>query len=216
MKRYLYNSRIIKTWQIFLILVALNELLLFRIASDHKVQIAITEMIELTERTPVITDRTFDQESIYRNAMIFLPVVLSIKYLLLGLFLQLAFVIQFKELRFKQSWRIALIASFAPFLAGLASFLNRLQTSGSEKSSDHIPLGLLNFIETEHLNHATLFLLNQFNLFELLWCLLIYAGLKYYQIDNVRNLKLLVPAAWLMLVCLQFVILLVARQMTGA
>ena len=109
-----------------------------------------------------------------------------------------------------------MIASFSQIFAGLARYAIFIKSNlepGSGRIQEIIPLGAVSFFDISTLNTPTFFLLNQFNLFEVLWCLLIYHGLVYFRIDTRENLRRLVPIIWLTFVFLQFLSVLVSYQL---
>jgi len=213
---YLYDQKKIKNWQLLILLLIINEFLLFAVKETLEPGLVIGGFAHMPEKSSDLDTFKNHVQGVYRNALIFLPAIMMLKYILLTLFLQMPFAIQFKELIFSKSFRIIMVASIGQIMAGSVRYLvfvhNNLEP-GSGRIQEKIPLGLASLMETESLNHATFFLLNQFNGFEIIWCFLLYKGLQFYQVDDNVNLRLMVPLIWLTLVFFQFLSVLISHQL---
>jgi hypothetical protein len=216
MKKFLFNKDIIKNWQLLIFLLCLNEIMLIGVQEALEPGFVIGGFVHMPEKSYDLETFKHHVKIVYRYALILLPFIMTLKYFLLSLFLQMAFTIQFKDLPFIKSFRIIMIASFSQIFAGLARYAIFIKSNlepGSGRIQEIIPLGAVSFFDISTLNTPTFFLLNQFNLFEVLWCLLIYHGLVYFRIDTRENLRRLVPIIWLTFVFLQFLSVLVSYQL---
>ncbi len=215
MRKMLFNQNVIKNWQIFIVLLVINELLLLLVWEALEPGLVIGGSIYRPERYFHLNTIKNYFQSMYYYVLVLLPLLIGIKYFLLSLFLQMPFIVQFKDLAFNKALRIVLVASSSQILAGFARYIVFMQKDlGAEKVGiqERIPLGILSLIETEPLHQATVFLLNQFNLFEFIWCVLVYNGLIYYKADHHSKLRMLVPFIWLTLIFFQFLFILVSSQ----
>lgn len=216
MKNLLFNHKFIKNWQLLILLLCLNEIMLIGVREALEPGFVIGGFVHMPEKSYDLETFKNHVKTVYRYALILLPFIMTLKYILLGLFLQMAFTIQFKDLPFKKSFRIVMIASFSQLFAGLARYAMFIKNNlepGSGRIQEIIPFGIISFFDTSSLNPSTFFLLNQFNIFEIFWCLLIYQGLVYYRIDSRENLRRLIPIIWLTFVFLQFLSVLVSYQL---
>jgi len=216
MKNLLFNHNIIRNWQLLILLLCLNEIMLIGVQEALEPGFVIGGFVHMPEKSYDLETFKNHVKTVYKYALILLPFIMTLKYMLLSLFLQMAFTVQFKDLPFTKSFRIIMIASFSQIFAGLARyaiFVNSNLEPGSGRIQEIIPLGIVSFFDISTLNPATFYLLNQFNMFEVIWCLLIYHGLDYFRIDTRETLKRLVPIIWLTFVFLQFLSVLVSYQL---
>jgi hypothetical protein len=201
-----------------IILLTLNELLLVAAKETLTTGPVFVRFAHLPEETAGLADIRDNLQTSYQYALIFLPVIMMLKFVFLSLVLQTGFAVQFKELSFSIALRVIMAASISQLLAGLARYIVVVSENpgrGSGRIQETIPFGVGAMIKIEKLNPELLFLVNQFNIFELLWCLLIYLGLSYYRTDEPQQLRLMVPLFWLTLVFFQFFFVLVSHQLLG-
>jgi len=214
----LYNPNRVKNWQILIVMLILNELLLLLIHETFEAKAVVTGFSNIPGNPEDLELYKNHGRNIYKYAMIFLPLILCLKYLLLGLFLQMPLTLQSRKMAFKKTLRVAMVASISQILSGVARFQYFLKEDPEHISGEvlqKVPLSIASLFETTALNQTLFFLINQFNMFEILWCFLIYKGLSYYQKGGSAQLKILVPLIWLILLFIQFLSMLFSYQLIG-
>ncbi len=215
---FLYNPNKVKNWQVLIFMLMLNELLLLLVYETFDSRLVIGGFSHMSENSADLELYKNPGRIIYNYALIFLPLIICLKYILLGLFLQMPFILQSRKMAFRKSLRVAMVASISQILLGVARFqyyLNEDLDHASSGDLHKIPLSIASLFETTSLNQTMFFLINQFNVFEILWCFLIYKGLLYYQKGGSAQLKLLVPLIWLTLLFIQFLLVLLSYQLIG-
>ena len=214
----LYNPNRVKNWQVLIFMLILNELLLLLIHETFEAQLGVGGFSHIPGNSDDLELYKNHGRVIYKYAMIFLPLILCLKYLLLGLFLQMPLILQSRKIALKKTLRVAMVASISQILSGIARFQYFLKEDPDHVSGEvlqKVPMSLASLFETTDLNHTLFFLINQINMFEILWCFLIYKGLSYYQKGGSAQLKILVPLIWLILLFIQFLSVSFSNQLIG-
>ena len=216
-RKYLYDQRKIKTWQVFILIILLNGLLLAVMRHNVRVDLIAGGLPEMQQKI-LSPDTSADLiDSIYLYSLIFLPAVLAVKYVFLSLLLQMVYVVRFKNLAFGKSLRIILIASVSQVLAGFARVLYpiRLVQNPHDSIHEQIPFGIAAFFDQEIMSAGLFFVINQINVFEATWCLIIYSGLSYWGVEEKFKIKQVVILFWMGIVLFQVIYLLIFRDFAG-
>jgi hypothetical protein len=112
--------------------------------------------------------------------MLLIPAVLFIKYTINTLLLQLPMLLNFIEIRFGILYRLVMFSSTVLMLGQIVYFF-RIYLSSPEHISRKLliikPLSVAALVDSDAYPPASLFILNQFNLFECLWIGCIFFGL---------------------------------------
>ena len=204
------NSEIFPNWQIFTFVATLNFLIIFlagefiftrefyfSIFSDQIESARIDKYVDIVKR--------FSFWSV-----LLLPLFLAIRYAIVAFLLQIPLLINYIEIPFWYLFRWVMYASVA-LIIGQIIYLLKLYPISKEilfKSLVEIqPFSLATMINPEEYASNAIVILNQFNLFDMLWGIVLYIGLlktgRIKKIDAV----VVVLCVWTFLLFIQWVIL---------
>jgi hypothetical protein len=196
-------------WQIFAFLSVLNFLITFwahrliftkeiyySLLSDQMEIVRIDEFVEVLERFSFLS-------------MLLIPVVLLLKYIINTLILQLPLLLRNIEIPFKKMFRIVMLASIMLTLGQLLQYiwiyLTPLENITRELLTIN-PLSIAAVIGIENYPQSSVHILNQFNLFEILWGLCIYFGLLSTNQIKKTDAAMLIFTVWTVVLFLQYVL----------
>jgi len=194
-------------WQIFVFLSVLNFLITFwahrliftkeiyySLFSDQMEIVRIDEFIEVLERFSFLS-------------MLLIPLVLLLKYIINTLILQLPLLLQNIEISFKKMFRFVMLASIMLTLGQLCQYIWIYFTPVETITKQLLTINPLSFaavVGIEKFPPSSVYILNQFNLFEILWGLCIYYGLLSTNSIKKMDAAMLVFIVWLVVLFLQY------------
>ena len=205
-----FNEELFPNWQIFVNLSIINFLLAFMasqfIFTREYYYTIFSDQIELTRIDKYVD--IINRFSFW--SMVLLPLFLLIRYLFVAFILQIPLLIRYIEISFKYIFRWVMFASIALMLGQVTHFLNIYLTPAENISSllyKIQPLSLAATINPEEYDSNSIVILNQFNIFDLLWGSVLYLGLS--KTGKIKKLDtfLLILCVWTFLLALQWAIL---------
>lgn len=205
-----FNDDFFPNWQIFTYLAIVNFIIAFMasqfIFTREYYYTILSDQMELTR-----IDKHVDIISRFSFwSMLFLPLFLLIRYLVVAFILQIPLLIKYIEISFKYIFRWVMFASLALTLGQVTHFLN-IYFTPAESISDTLykiqPLSLATIIRPQEYASNAIVILNQFNLFDMLWGVILYVGLL--KTGKIKKLDafLLVIGVWTFLVVIQWAVL---------
>ena len=201
------NELEVKTWQLFLLLVLAN-LTLAWFYNQHVLTREVFHNIFAERLEASRIDEYFDftrKLSIWGYIM--QPFFLMIQITFFALLLQTPLVLMLIEIPFAKIFRLIAIASVASTLASAMQLLRLSFFDAHEISSnvlDLMPFSLAGFIDPSEYPKSALFVLGKFNLFEVLWSLILYKGLATTGQIKKEQAAILVTLFWLALLLFQW------------
>lgn len=186
------RERLIETWQLFLILALLSIIIsilfqkfimtrdvYYNLYSDQLEENRIDDIIDFTQKLQIW-------------GYIAIPIITWLRLAFITFLLQLPLMIKFIEIPFRELFRIITFAFSIMFVGEMVRFLYLyfLPTESITLNSlTFIPLSITNFLDKSNYPDLVYSILSKINLFEFLWCYVIYAGLyktnKLEKIDAV-------------------------------
>jgi hypothetical protein len=124
-----------------------------------------------------------------------------------ALLIQMPLVFMFIEIPFVQIFRVVALASMTSTLLSIAQLLRLSFYQANEITQatlETIPLSLANLINPYDYPKSALFVLGKFNLFEVLWCIIIYRGLAATRQIKKDTAMMLVAMVWIVLLLFQW------------
>jgi hypothetical protein len=203
------KNKIIPSWQIFISLVIFN-LLITALANEFVYTRDFFYHLLSTQMESFRIDRYVDL--IYRYSywsLIMLPLILLIKFTFKAFVLQIPLLFQYIDISIYYLFRLVMLASLALSIGHIMHYVliyNSITDTNLHSLLLTKPLSLANFFGTKNMTPSSLFILNQFNVFELLWVLIIIRGLL--QTNKIRryDIVLIVFSVWSFILILQWII----------
>lgn len=196
-------------WQIFAFLAVLNILISFwahrliftkeiyySLLSDQMEILRIDEFIEVLDRFSLMS-------------LLVVPLVMLIKMTINSLVIQIPLLLQDIEIRFKKMFRIILLSSIVLSVGQLVHYIWIYLTPVKYISYRLIavnPFSLATIFPNGNFSPGSVYILGQFNVFEILWCFCIYLGLLGTNKIKKQDAAMLVFTVWALLLFLQYVI----------
>jgi hypothetical protein len=199
---------IFPNWQMFVYLAIVNFLVAFMayefIFTEEFYRAVYEDQMELAR-----IDKYVDVIHRYSFwSMLAIPVLLLIKFTLITSLLQIPLLVRFIEISFKYLFRWVMLASL-PVTVGQAMqyliiYLKPLEviTPADFRTNFFSISALMNFLD--HPNY-TIFLLNQFNIFEIFWMVIIYTGLVKTQKISRSESVFVTVLVWFVILLLQWI-----------
>jgi len=195
-------------WQIFAVMLGLNFMLIWLV----KGQVIRTEFIYHLFQEQVEITRLEDQLELWRGwfnlNFILVPLVLFLKFSFISFVLQFPLLFLLEDVAYRDIFRVVMIAQLAMLAAAIIQiailYLKPLQAIDMENLG-RMPLSLAGL--TRHYSALSLpakAIINRFNVFELIWCLIIYYKLKSLLTLKSEDLIILVSGVWIFLLILQW------------
>ncbi len=196
-------------WQIFAFLAVLNFLITFwahRLIFTRDIYYSLlSDQMELTRIDEFV--KVLDQFSFL--SMLLIPLVLMLKYIIKTLLLQLPLLLRYIEISFKKMFRIVMLASIMLTLGQLVHYIWIYLTPVESITRELLtinPLSLAAIVGIENFPSSSVYVLNQCNIFEILWGLCIYFGLLSTNRIKKTDAGMLVFTIWTVLLFLQYAI----------
>ena len=200
----------IRTWEIYLILLVMmlsNTWVFQNYIMTREVYINLmSDQLEISR----IDDYFHYVKSLSNWSYLLIPFILVLRLLFVSLLVQFPLVFKFIDVPLKNIFRIAAIAFVPLAVTGMIKniWLLRLPSHViTEQTLNFTPLALTNLLDIAHYSKATYLVLNNFNLAELLWCLIMIAGLKATGKLKTLDASLLVMIIWTSLFMFQWALI---------
>jgi hypothetical protein len=205
-----FNGEFFPNWYIFFYLAIINFLIAFLasqfIFTREFYYTIFSDQIELTRIDKYVD--LVDRFSFW--SLLMLPIFLLISYAVVAFILQIPLLFRYIEISFKYLFRWVMLASIALTLGQVVHFLN-IYFTPAEQISERLfkiqPLSLATIINPEEYASNAIVILNQFNLFDMLWGLVLYFGLLKTGKIGKMDAFLLVLCVWTFLLFLQWTVL---------
>ena len=199
----------IQNWQIFCGLLILNLMIIwfykecvFRYEIFYNL---LKDQIDLSriEHQVEIIRRWFDLN------YLLVPVTMLFRFTFVSFILQFPLLFILDHVPFDKIFRTVMIASLAisagSIIQGLILFLQPIDMLDAQ-TLNQIPLSLANLVQNNgDLSNSTQMVINSFNLFEFIWCAIIYFKFKAQMILKDVDILLLIFGVWLFLLITQWV-----------
>ena len=148
-------------------------------------------------------------------SLLVLPLFLFIRFTITAFIVQIPLLIRYIEISFKYLFRWVMFASVAISLGQGIHFLNIYFTSEEELSVALYkiqPLSLASLINPEEYASNAILILNQFNLFDIFWGIILYIGLLKTGKIKRKDAFLLVLCVWAFLLFIQWIVLFLLEK----
>lgn len=197
----------VKTGHLLLLVVVANMILMWLynefILTREAYHALLTEQMEQNR-----IDQYFDflrRASLW--SYIAMPVLLLLNFTCVALLIQMPLLLVFIEVPFKNIFRLVTWASLFMVLSEFARFFWTLSLEVSELSTNKLnmrPFSINQFLDEARYPELAYAILGRFNIFEILWCLLIYKGLVLTEKVKKEFASLLVFCLWVILLLFQW------------
>ncbi len=141
---------------------------------------------------------------------IIIPVFILLRITVVTLIIQLPFILQLKDIPFSKIFRIVTFALISLILLNVVHTMNLLNTPVSEIDQQllaDMPFSLASFVDIQNVSRPFYSLLNSFNIFELLWCVSVFAGLYQYARVNKYDALCVVTVVWAFIEIFKFLLM---------
>ena len=211
------EEEIFPNWQIFTYLAIINFLIAFLaskfIFTREFYYTIFSDQMELTR-----IDKYVDMVDRYTFwSILLIPFALFVRFAVVAFLIQIPLLIRYIEISFKYLFRWVMYASIALSIGQVVFFLNIYFTPEEclTKALFKVqPLSLATMIDAGEYASNSLVILNQFNLFDMLWALVLYFGLLKTGKIKKSDALLLVLCVWIFLLAVQWAILFFMEQLT--
>lgn len=205
MKRFfkeIIEDKEITNWHIFTLLITIDITLLFimnnYILTREAYGAIYREHLEIT---------TIDNIYVMAKKLsiwgyVFLPLLILLRVTIVSLIIQLFFMLRLKEISFKKLFRIILIGYGILVLSSIIQLISLWITPLEDFSSESlalVPLSITNLLSTENISEVYRGLLNQINVFEILWIFIIALGLRIISGMKTNYASIVAVSVWLMI-----------------
>ncbi len=198
----------ITNWQIFAALMGINVLLIWLVRE----QVLRSEFIYQLFQEQIEITRLDDQLELWRGwfnlNFILVPLVLFIKFCFISFVLQFPLLFLLEDIAYRDIFRVVMIAQLAMLAAAIFQvailYLRPLPAIDMENLG-RMPLSLAGLTgQYSALSIPARTIINRFNVFELIWCMIVYYKLKSLVTMKSVDLVILVSAVWIFLLILQW------------
>jgi len=204
------NEDFFPNWHIFIYLSIINFLIAFLasqfIFTRDFYYTIFSDTMELSRIDKYVD--FIDRFSFW--SLLFLPLFLFIKFSVVALILQIPLLFRYIEISFKYLFRWVMFASLALTLGQVIHFLNIYLTAAKNVYASLfkiLPLSLATLINPEEYSSNAIFILNQFNIFDMLWSTILYIGLTKTGKINKMDTIILILCIWTFLLGIQWMVL---------
>jgi hypothetical protein len=197
----------IKTWQLFLLIVLANLVLAWvqnnNILTREVYHNILSKQIESTR-----IDEYFDRiRDVTVWGYVLLPLLILSQIAILALLIQAPLLFMYIEIPFRQLSRIVTFGALAMTAADVVRVSWLFFMDSAEISSQTlkaVPLSIANFFEASDFPLSVYMLLGKFNVFEFIWCSIIYKGLIDSNKITKRTAAFLIIIIWTTLLLFQW------------
>jgi len=207
---FYFNGEFFPNGHIFIYLAIINFLIAFLasqfIFTKDFYYTIFSDQMELTRIDKYVD--LVDRFSFW--SLLLLPLFLFIRFTVVAFVLQIPLLFRYIEISFKYLFRWVMLASMVLTLGQVANFLNIYFTSPEHISATLFkiqPLSLATLINPEEYASNAIVILNQFNLFDMLWGAVLYLGLLKTGKIKKMDAFLLVLSVWTFLLVVQWAVL---------
>jgi hypothetical protein len=142
---------------------------------------------------------------------ILLPVTMLIRFTLVSFILQFPLLFYLDDVPFARVFRIVMVASVSisagSMIQGLL-LLSEVNEMLTVERVNQMPFSVAGLIHKDSgISNSTFMVMNQFNVFELIWCIIIYYKFKAQLILRRVDIILLILGVWLFLLILQWLVI---------
>jgi len=205
-----FNDELFPNWQIFTYLAIINFLIAFLasqfIFTRNFYYTIFSDQMELTR-----IDKYVDIVNTFSFwSLLLLPLFLFIRYAFVAFILQIPLLLRYIEISFNYIFRWVMFASIVLTLGQVVHFLNIYFTPAENISRALFkiqPLSIATMINPEEYASNAISILNQFNLFDMLWGIVLYIGLLRTGKVKKMDAFLLVLYIWTFLLVVQWAVL---------
>lgn len=205
----IYKSELykFKTWQVFLLLMALNLLMYFTLQNFIMTRQVYYSLLGDRMETYRIDDYISLMEKISLWSYIAIPLLLWLKIIIVSFLIQLPLMIKYIDVPFKSIFRAVTFAGLAAtagsiFKIGYLFFLPADKISQS--TLEYNPLSITNFLEKTKFSNAAWGFLSSINAIEVLWIFIVYKGLSTIGKLEKDDSALLALGVWTFIAVFQF------------
>jgi len=209
-KEIYVNEDFFPNWHIFIYLSIINFLIAFLasqfIFTRDFYYTLFSDTMELSRIDKYVD--IIDRFSFW--SLLLLPLFLFIKFSVVALILQIPLLFRYIEISFKYLFRWVMLASFALTLGQLVHFFNIYFTTAKNVCASLfkiLPLSLATLINPEEYSSNTIFILNQFNMFDMLWSAVLFIGLIKTGKIKKMDAFILIVCIWTFLLGIQWIVL---------
>lgn len=201
----------LKNWHLFIFIICMyliNILVMNKFIMTREVyQILLSDKMESYR----IDDyyEMLKRFSIYSYLAI--PLIIWLKITFIALLLQTPIMLKNIEVSFKEMFKIAAIANIPYIVLGIARNAILILTPKGNYTNELLsftPGSITNLLKRENYNEAAYSFLSNVNIYEALWILLIYLGLKRLNKIERTDAFFIASGVWLGLTALQFGLIL--------
>ena len=198
----------IANWQIFAALLGINILLIWLV----RAQVLRSEFIYQLFQEQIEMTRLDDQLELWRGwfnlNFILVPLALFLKLCFVTFVLQFPLLFLLEDVAYRDIFRVAMIAQLAMLAAAIIQVVIlylKPPLAPDMENLGRMPLSLAGLTgQYSSLSIPARTIINRFNLFELIWCLIVYYKLKSLITMKSVDLVILVSAVWIFLLILQW------------
>jgi hypothetical protein len=204
------NSEIFSNWHIFSCLAIINFLIAFLareiIFTREFYYTLFSDQMELARIDKYVD--VINRFSFW--SLMIVPLILFIRYAAVAFIIQLPLLIRYIEISFKYLFRWVMYASVTLTVGQAVHFLKIYFSMKKDMTSSLFkiqPLSLATFVDPEGYSSNALAILNQFNIFDMVWGIVLYIGLL--KTGKIKKLDafLLVLSVWIFLLLVQWLVL---------
>jgi len=201
----------LKTWHLFfLIIIAvwLNTWILQNYVMTREVyHNLLSEQLEIS--------RIDDYFNFVRKISIFsyilVPIIIWIQLAFVTLLLQFPLVLKFIDIPFKKIFRVVTSAQISLVVMGLIKTFWLLHFQPSQitrQTLSFTPLSLTNFLDISAYPKSAVQVLNNFNVFSIIWCIILIKGLSNTGKIKKLDTSIIVVVVWTLILVFQWVLVM--------
>jgi len=195
------------TWQLFLLVLVAN-LIATWLYNDHILTRELYHNLLSDRLESSRIDEYFDfLHKVSRWGYLAQPVILWIQISFIVLLIQMPLLLFFIDIPYRRLFRIVTWCALAMIAAAFSRiiWLSLLQASEiTQETLNMVPLSINSFLDSAEYHITTYAVLGKFNIFELLWCIMLYKGLSATEKLKKDNAALLVFILWTVLLLFQW------------
>lgn len=185
-----------KRHHVLLLLLLILNLSVFYIYQNHLFDLFIAEHVSLFSKSPELHKQLF---SISDWGYIIIASITILRLTILTSIFQIPLLLQGHDIGFRKMFSVQVKAAFVMTAAEFVRIIRIVYEGFSIKSFaviQNTPFGILDLLQADFYSQASIRFLNQFNLFELIWCITVYLGLT--RIKKICHLDafLMVISVW--------------------
>ena len=196
----------LKNWQLFLFIILL--VLIITLINDKIILTREVYGIILADK--IDSNRIDDYYEMIKRFSLYvylaLPLLTWLKITFIALLLQTPLMLKSIEVSFKEVFRISMLASLSYQLLGIIQLIVLLFTPKQNYTNGlltFIPGSVTNLISKEAYSPVAYSFLNNINVFEILWILIVFFGIAKLKKTTMQDSFILAFSLWLSLTILQ-------------